>query len=306
MFSALAAETMARGDEQTRIHVLWYRSTIEWFGGNLQRALELANEAFDVGEQTQFPNNQGWKGRLKALVEADLGLVERARASAHEAVAEMEAHGNEMFTILSLAVLGRLELALGNFQAAGRYLTELPSRLPSCGLNDPTQPVWADAIETLIALGEFEQARDYLAAYEQNSERAGSPWAASGAARCRGLLVAAEGDLAGAFDEFDRALAQLDDQPFPFERARTLLYLGSVRRQALQKRAAREALEQALGIFEELGAQLWAGRVRAELARVSGAQVSRGTCGRARRRRANPDPPRRGRADNRADEDCGR
>ena len=45
---------------------------------------------------------------------------------------------------------------------------------------------------------------------------------------------------------------------------------GLVRRQAQQKRAAREALEQALAIFEELGARLWAERARTELRRISG------------------------------------
>ena len=42
------------------------------------------------------------------------------------------------------------------------------------------------------------------------------------------------------------------------------------RRQAQQKRAAREAFEQALAIFEELGARLWAEKARAELKRISG------------------------------------
>ena len=274
MLSAMESETAARGDEQTRVLVVWYRSLVEWFGGNWQRALELASEAYEVGEQTQCPNNRGWKGRLKALIEADLGLVEQARASANEGVAEMAAVGNEMFTILSLAVVGRLELALGNFREAGRYLAELPSRLLSSGLNDPTQPVWADAIETLIALGEREQARGYLDAYERNSVRTGSAWAVAAATRCRGLLAAAEGDLPGAFDRFDRALVQLDEQPFPFERARTLLCLGCVRRQALQKKAARQVLEQAHEIFDELGAQLWATKARAELARISGRRAS--------------------------------
>ena len=51
---------------------------------------------------------------------------------------------------------------------------------------------------------------------------------------------------------------------------RTLLCLGTVRRQAQQKKAAREALEQALAIFEELGARLWAEKARAELRRISG------------------------------------
>ena len=41
-------------------------------------------------------------------------------------------------------------------------------------MNDPTHAVWADAIETLIALGELEQARSYLERYELNARRLGS------------------------------------------------------------------------------------------------------------------------------------
>ena len=36
------------------------------------------------------------------------------------------------------------------------------------------------------------------------------------------------------------------------------------------KRAAREALEQALATFEELGATIWAENTRVELARIGG------------------------------------
>ena len=46
----------------------------------------------------------------------------------------------------------------------------------------------------------------------------------------------------------------------------------SCARQAQQKRAAREALEQALAIFEDLGARLWADKARSELRRISGRQ----------------------------------
>ena len=63
----------------------------------------------------------------------------------------------------------------------------------------------------------------------------------AGAARCRGLLLAAEGNLTEAFGAFERSLA--DAERFPLERGRTLLCLGTVRRQAQQKKAAREALE---------------------------------------------------------------
>ena len=44
----------------------------------------------------------------------------------------------------------------------------------------------------------------------------------------------------------------------------------AVRRQAQQKRAAREALQGSLAVFEELGARLWAEKARAELRRISG------------------------------------
>ena len=60
----------------------------------------------------------------------------------------------------------------------------------------------------------------------------------------------------------------------PFELARTLLGLGVVRRRARQKRQARETLQEALAIFEELGAELWAEQARTELARIGGRSQS--------------------------------
>ena len=165
-------------------------------------------------------------------------------------------------------MLGRLELELGNLEAAAGYLRALPGRLLAGGMHDPTPTVWGDAAETLIGLGELAAARECLTPYELHAERLGSPHARAGAARCRGLLAAAEGDTEAAFAAFERSLA--DSQRFPLERGRTLLCLGTVQRQAQQKKAAREALDQALTIFEELGARLWAEKARAELARISG------------------------------------
>jgi DNA-binding CsgD family transcriptional regulator len=226
--------------------------------------------ASDLVEQTQHAHGRFWVGRIKALVEADLGLVDEARASAQESVTYAQAAANEFFTIISLGSLGRVELALGNHEAAAGYLSELPRRLHVGGIDDPTIPLWADTIETLVALGDRDQARVYLEQYEVNARRLGSPWALAAAARCRGLLVAAEGDLVGAVAAAERALAELAGFAYPFERGRALLVLGSVLRQAQHKGPARAALEQALTVFEELGAGLWAGQARSELARISG------------------------------------
>ena len=52
------------------------------------------------------------------------------------------------------------------------------------------------------------------------------------------------------------------------ERARTLLVLGQVLRRRKQRREARAAFEEALDVFEHVGASSWAARARDELARV--------------------------------------
>ncbi len=129
--------------------------------------------------------------------------------------------------------------------------------------------VWPNTIETLIALGDLDQARAYLDEYKALAALA-SRRARGTAARCEGLIAAADGDTAAAFAAFDRAIAELGTTQYPLERARTLLALGSVHRQAKHKRLAREALDRALAIFEELGASLWAEKARAELRRISG------------------------------------
>jgi DNA-binding CsgD family transcriptional regulator len=93
-------------------------------------------------------------------------------------------------------------------------------------------------------------------------------WALAIAARGRGLLAAARGDPHGALAHFQRALQEHQRVTRPFELARTLRAQGMVLRRDKQKTAAKSALEQAHGIFERLGALLWAESTNAELHRV--------------------------------------
>jgi ATP/maltotriose-dependent transcriptional regulator MalT len=265
----LDAEAVARGDEPTRVMLLWALAMLEWLAGRWRVALAHADDAYELGELTQTSHGRVWVARMKALIEADLGLVDQARASVEEGLSFSETV-SDFHTMLGVGTLGHLELALGNLTAAGNHLREIPGRLLAGHMTDPTMPVWADAIETLVTLGELDRSRIYLEQFEANALRLGSPGALACAARCRGLLAAADGHcFVTAFEAFERALVELPE-PRPFERGRTLLCLGMVRRQAQQKKPAREALEEALGIFEELGARLWAEKARAELGRVSG------------------------------------
>lgn len=70
-------------------------------------------------------------------------------------------------------------------------------------------------------------------------------------------------------EPIEQALAIFGNE-LPFERGRTLLVYGEVRRRGKQKRAAREALDAAVALFDQVGAPLWAAKARAELARIGG------------------------------------
>jgi DNA-binding CsgD family transcriptional regulator len=265
----LVTTSEARGDVGASLYLLWYLAQTDWYAGQLQSALENANKASELGELIQFGHASGWSARITTWIRADLGLVEEARAGSEDGLQFARASANEMYEIWTLASLGHLELALGNLTAAGECLRALPERMAAGGWNDPTSLIVPDAIETLVALGELELATTYLDHYGPFAARSASPIAAMWDARCRGLLAGAEGDLDSAFAAFEHALAP-EANVYRLEWARTLLSLGTVRRQAQQRKAARGALEQALVIFEELGARLWAAKARAELARISG------------------------------------
>ena len=241
---------------------------LEWLAGRWQVALSHIAEAKELAEQAQDEFLGPQLVNQEAFIEARLGRIEEARAKAESVLAVFAGTSSEIHRIVCLSTLGHIELALGNLEAADRYLHDLPGQLLSFGWLEPGHPLWPDAIETLVGVGKLDQARAYLEQHERLAARAGR-LARGYAARCRGLLAAAEGDLVAAFESFERGLAELDGL-YAFERGRTLLALGSARRQAKQKRLAREALEQALALFEELGARLWAENARAELRRISG------------------------------------
>ena len=202
LLQELEAQASARGDEGTRLTVLWYLTALEWLAGRWGRAFDLAAAASELGEQIMHAHAARWVGRIRGLLETDLGLVDEARASVEAALDECEG-ARDIWEFLVLGVLGRLELVVGNLEAAGGHLRELPAQMLAAGINDPTQPVWGDAIEVLVMLGELELACLYLEPYEEHSHAMGSPWALAVSARCSGLLRAADGDIADASSHYE-------------------------------------------------------------------------------------------------------
>jgi DNA-binding CsgD family transcriptional regulator len=127
-----------------------------------------------------------------------------------------------------------------------------------------------DHVEALIALDRTGEAEDVLGWYAGNAERLRRASALAVAARCRGLLAAAAGDVDHALVDLERALELHAVAAVPLERARTSLALGATHRRAKHKRAAREALVAARDEFESIGARVWAGRAASALERIGG------------------------------------
>ena len=147
----------------------------------------------------------------------------------------------------------------------------MPAELDQMGVGEPGVFLChADLIEALIGVGSHAEAESRLEEWEALGRAIDRPRVLCTAARARGLLCAARGDLAQALQHVEHALEMHDRLPVPLERGRTLLALGTIQRRARRRRDAREALDAAGALFGEIGAGIWARRAAAECDRISG------------------------------------
>jgi DNA-binding CsgD family transcriptional regulator len=137
------------------------------------------------------------------------------------------------------------------------------------GWGEPATPAFLpDAIEALVALGRLDEARPLVGWLEARADELGRPQVTGWAARCRGLLLAGEGEVEAAETALADALAAHERRPIRYDQARTLLVAAQMQRRLRRWRAARESLEASREIFDGLGASLWAARCESELGRL--------------------------------------
>jgi DNA-binding CsgD family transcriptional regulator/tetratricopeptide (TPR) repeat protein len=270
-------QTLDRGDEASLPFLLYHFSELECWAGNWDTAEEYALEGRRAAEDSrQHPMAPAPLYAL-ALVRAHRGQIGQARELATEALVLCEQTGNVPFASYALYVLGFAALSLDEHRTAHSYLGRLAEAIADLGLGEPgVVKFLPDEIEALAALGQVDRAWSLTRQLEARGKSLGRPWALATAARCRARLAAAGGDLQDAQSACDQALSWHEQLPMPFELARTLLVKGTVERRARRKSAARESLGQALGIFEDLGAPLWADKARRELSPTSAPRASGG------------------------------
>jgi len=269
-----------RGDEASLPFLLYHYSQLECWAGNWDLAEDYALEGCRVADETRQPAMRPATLYSLALVRAHRGQVQSARELAAEALTLCERTGNIPLASQVVAVLGFVALSLDDYQEAHSHLSRLADTAAAVGLREPSVVKFLpDEIEALAALGDMAHARSLTSQLEARGKLLGRPWALATAARCRAHLAAVDDDPQRALAICEQALARQEQLPMPFELGRALLIKGMAERRAKHKSAARATLGQALGIFERLGAPLWAGKARQELTKITTRPAAAGLTG---------------------------
>jgi ATP/maltotriose-dependent transcriptional regulator MalT len=265
------------GDESSPPYVLSYLSFIECQLGHFDRALERVRDGQAASEQAGQQAILAYSLALAALIEARRGGIDDARATAQRAFDQMPETGDRQSELIARWALGHLEIAAGAPEAAVSVLDPAVAFSRREAIAEPCAiPFVSDQIEALIDLGRREEALELLEWYEGNARRLERASAVANCVRCRGLLAAQAGELDEALGAYSEALEWHAKVELPLDHGRTLLALGATQRRMKRRREARATLELALGVFEGIGAALWAERARAELARISGRAATPG------------------------------
>jgi DNA-binding CsgD family transcriptional regulator len=267
--SSLGAWLTERGDESDLAFTLLCSSWLETRCGNLGTAAALAEEAVASARLTGSGSMAVWARMQQAYVDAHRGEVDATRQAVAESVALGERFGNALLELWTSSALVLIEVSAGNARAAWDACEPLVAGLVRDGIGEPVPAFFLpDALEALTGLGEVDRAEALVTALECRGRELERSWALATGARCRALLLAAQGDLAGALAAVETALAEHEQCDLPFDHARALLVKGAIERRMRRRAKARTSFEQALERFERIGARLWAERARQELDRL--------------------------------------
>jgi DNA-binding CsgD family transcriptional regulator/tetratricopeptide (TPR) repeat protein len=278
LLEAARQQAADAGDASSQSGLCFHLAQLETRAGAAAKAREYAEEGWELAEASGRQQATAINAYARALVEAHFGDPVRAREIAAEALEVFESLGDRFFTIHTRSALATLELSEGNHAAALEALAPARDLRASTGVGEPgIFPFDADEIEAMVGVGQIDEATALTEELESRARDLDRPRLLATSLRCRGLLAAARGELESAISVLSAALDEHGRLPAPLERGRTLLVLGAVQRRARQKAAARQTLESARELFEQIDERLWREQAVEELARIGGRARSSGT-----------------------------
>lgn len=259
-----------RGDEADLLFVAVQNVLIEIWRGDLDTADAIARDAAQRAEQVGGDQAVLIAATVQTAVAAYRGDEAVAREQGRRALEIAEHGGAQRMAEWPTMMLGLLDTSLGRYADALAVLDGLITSFPvtPVGTEIITATFIPDAVEVLVGLGRADEAEPLIDALERNGARLDRPWMLAVGARCRAMVQASRGDVAGALTHARRAMDEHARLPMPFERARTQIVLGQLLRRARKKGAA-QALSDAVEAFERMGATVWLNRARDELSRTA-------------------------------------
>ncbi|MDP9189545.1 MAG: LuxR C-terminal-related transcriptional regulator [Actinomycetota bacterium] len=276
-FGEMLRQARTIGDEGSMPYLLVLQAQVECVRGDFDSAARLGDEGYGLAEVGGQETVGAYLLALRALADAMAGRVESARETGQRALATALRTNGRPAEHFATAALGLAELSVGRPERAAEWLGPVVAFVRAQDIREPgTARFVPDHLEALIELGRTGEAEELLEWYGGNAVRLQRASALAIAARGRGLLAAASGELDAALVHLEEAEERSSTVPIPLERGRCLLALGIAHRRAKHKRAARETLERAGEILAGIGAASWVARVNAELARVGGRAPSPG------------------------------
>jgi DNA-binding CsgD family transcriptional regulator len=255
-------------DEPWSALLLYFRSWVEFSGGRWELAADYAARARDI--KVQYGIEEPWDLLPIAWVAVHRGQLEFAQEHSERAL-RLSAEQLGFHPPVHLGILGLVAWWRGDTAAAAVWFGKADRQAAKLGWGEPSRRPWsADYIEVLLELGQIDDATRVLDVWDADARRLDREWVLAEVTRSRGLVAAAQGSVDQAESFLEQAVVQHEAVGDLYGRSRALVALGIVRRRARQKRAARDAIREALTGFEQLGAATWIEKARNELGSIGG------------------------------------
>ncbi|MCU1698756.1 MAG: transcriptional regulator, luxR family [Mycobacterium sp.] len=267
--SVVRNRCIERGEDGHLMFIDLHGTLIDVWRGAFTEAAHTAADAMERAEQLGGDHAFVIADAIGAVVAAYAGREQEARTHARAAIEKASRCGSPRLADQAIMSLGFLEVSLGNSADALTTLQPLVARFSTLpGIEIVNAAFLPDAIEAMIALGRLKDAEPMIDALVYHGTLLDRAWMLAVAARCRSMMLAAQGDVGAATSTAQQAMVAHQSLPMPFERARTQLLLGQLQRRQRQRDAATTTLTEALAAFEGMKTALWADRARNELART--------------------------------------
>ena len=203
--AAMHRRCVERGLETDLWVVLCYDVLASLPSGDIASAVAAVQELTERARMSGSRMVEALCLAMQAVVHAWVGDADEGRDIGARAV-EALSSPPQASVLFAMAALGALELSVGDHEAAAGWLAPAAAQAVAIGMREPGMvPFLPDAAEALIALGRVDEAEPLVQTLETSGRNRSPSWAEAVGERCRGLMLAASGDMDGATGAFDRA-----------------------------------------------------------------------------------------------------